>query len=154
MLASLAAEPRGELAATVLTALGGTLALVSFFLPWAGANGLAIGTIDVSPRPGAWAFDTPGGWPLFFLFGVLAASIVASYKLEELMPGLAPTIRRLTEVTVPMLLGGILLGVGLMYLTLPWGCGSGPALLALGGAVLIAGSTVGLFFASGEHRAR
>lgn len=152
-LASIAAEPKTELAATGLTALGGAFALVSFALPWAAENGLGVGTIDLNPRAGAWAFDTPAGWPLFLISALMLALILASDKLEELMPGLAPTIRRLTETTVPMLLGGLLLGVSFLYLTLPWGCGEGLVLLAVGALLLIAGSIVGLFFPAGQRRA-
>jgi peptidoglycan/LPS O-acetylase OafA/YrhL len=83
---------------------------------------------------------------------VLLAAILASDKLEELLPALAPIIRRLTETAAPMLLGGILLGVGVVYQTLPWGCGGGIALLALGAVLLIAGSIVGLFFPAGQRR--
>ena len=151
-LASIAAEPKAELVATGLTALGGAFALISFFLPWTADNGLGIGTIDLHPRPGAWAFDTAAGWPLFLFAAILLASILASDKLEELMPGLAPTIRRLTEVAMPMLLGGVLLGAGLMYQMLPWGCGGGIALLLLGAVLLIAGSIVGLFYPAQERR--
>ena len=151
-LASIAAEPKAELTATGLTALGGALALVSFALPWAGDNGLGVGTVDIHPRSGAWAFDTAAGWPLFVIAAVLLAAILASDKLEELLPALAPIIRRLTETAAPMLLGGILLGVGVVYQTLPWGCGGGIALLALGAVLLIAGSIVGLFFPAGQRR--
>jgi hypothetical protein len=152
-LASMAAEPKSELAATCLTALGGALALVGFALPWTAENGLGVGTVDIHPRPGAWAFDTAAGWPLFLIAALLLASILASDKLEELMPGLAVTIRRLTEVAVPMLLGAILLGVSLLYVTLPWGFGGGIVLVTLGATLLIAGSIVGLFFPAGERRA-
>ena len=151
-LASIAAEPKAELAATGLTALGGAFALISFFLPWTAENGLGIGTIDLDPRPGAWAVDTPAGWPLFLIAAILLTAIIASDKIEELMPALAPTIRRLTEATIPMLLGGILLGTALLYLTLPWGCGRGIAVLTIGAVLLIAGSIVGLFFPAGERR--
>ena len=151
--ASMAAEPKSELAATCLTALGGALALVGFALPWTAENGLGVGTVDIHPRPGAWAFDTAAGWPLFLIAALLLASILASDKLEELMPGLAVTIRRLTEVAVPMLLGAILLGVSLLYVTLPWGFGGGIVLVTLGATLLIAGSIVGLFFPAGERRA-
>jgi hypothetical protein len=151
-LASIAAEPKSELVATGLTALGGAIALVAFALPWTADNGLGVGTVDIHPRPGAWAFDTAAGWPLFFIAAILLASILASGTLEELMPALAPTIRRLTEVVVPMLLGGILLGVGMLYLMLPWGYGGGIGPLMLGAALLITGSIVGLFFPAGERR--
>jgi hypothetical protein len=151
-LASIAAEPKTELAATGLTALGGAFALVSFALPWAPDNGLAVGTVDLQPRPGAWAFDTVAGWPIVLITVLLLAAVLASDKLEEMMPGLAPTIRRLTEAAVPMLLGGFLLGISLLYLTLPWGSGGGIVLLAIGACLLIAGSIVGLFFPAGERR--
>jgi len=151
-LASMAAEPKSELAATGLTALGGALVLVGFALPWTADNGLGVGTVDIHPRPGAWAFDTAAGWPLFLIAALLLASILASDKLEELMPGLAVTIRRLTEVAVPMLLGAILLGVSLLYVTLPWGFGGGIVLVTLGATLLIAGSMVGLFFPAGERK--
>jgi hypothetical protein len=151
-LASIAGEPKTELVATGLTALGGAFALISFLLPWTADNGLGVGTVDVNPRPGAWAFDTAAGWPLFLIAAMLLASILASDKLEQLMPALAPTIRRLTEVAMPMLLGGILLGTALLYQTLPWGCGGGITILALGAALLIVGSTVGLFFPAGERQ--
>jgi hypothetical protein len=149
-LRSIAAEPKAELAATGLTALGGAFALVSFFLPWAGQNGLGVGTVGLNP--GSGALDSAAGWPLFAIVVVLLAAILATDKLEELMPGLAPTIRRLTEAAIPMFLGGLLLGVGLLYQTLPWGCGGGIALLVLGAALLIAGSIVGLFFPAGQRR--
>jgi hypothetical protein len=153
VLASFAGESTAELAATCLAAVGGTLALVSFFMPWAAGNGIAIGTVDVDPRPGAWAFDTPAGWPLVLLFVVLAAAIVASYKLDVLLPGLASPIKRLTSVVAPMLLGGIMLGVSLMYLTLPWGCGDGPVLFGVGGGILVASSIVALFAPAGTRPA-
>jgi uncharacterized Zn finger protein (UPF0148 family) len=149
-LRSIAAEPKAELAATGLTALGGAFALVSFFMPWAGQNGLGVGTVGLNP--GSGALDSAAGWPLFAIVVVLLAAILATDKLEELMPGLAPTIRRLTEAAIPMFLGGLLLGVGLLYQTLPWGCGGGIALLVLGAALLIAGSIVGLFFPAGQRR--
>ena len=154
-LASVAAEPKTELAATGLTALGGAFALVSFFLPWTSLSGMGIGTMSTlsSPaRPSAWAFDTAAGWPIVLLTVLALASVLASDRLEELMPALAATIRRLNEVVVPMILGGIYLGVGLLYFTLPWGCGSGIVLLTLGALLLIAGSIVGLFFPAGERK--
>ena len=152
-MASIAAEPKAELATEALTALGGAIVLISFFLPWAAANGLGIGTVDVNPRPGAWAFDTAGGWPLFFVVLFILSIVLVSDRLEELMPPLASTIRRLTEVALPMVLGGILLGVSVMYQSLPWGCGAGILPLMFGAALLIAGSIVGLFFPAADRSA-
>jgi hypothetical protein len=151
-LASIAAEPKSELVVTGLTALGGAIGLVSFFLPWTAQNGMGVGTVDAHPRPGAWAFDTAGGWPIFLITVILLGLILASDRVEELVPALAPTIRRLTEVVLPMLLGGTLLGVGLLYQLLPWGCGGGILPLMFGAVLLVAGSIVGLFFPAGERR--
>jgi hypothetical protein len=154
-LSSLSSEPRNELAALALTGLGGALALISFFLPWAPDNGIAIGATGNQPRPGAWAFDTPAGWPLFFITLLLLGSVAAGSKAQEVLPGLASTIGRLTEIVAPLVLGGGLLGVALLYLTLPWGYGGGLVALTLGACLLVAGAIVALFFPSaspGEDR--
>ena len=150
-LAALSAKPRNELAALILTGLGGAVALVSFILPWANDAGLAIGSMGTTgspPQPGAWAFDTPAGWPLFLVTLLLLACALGGERLRGLMPALAPVIRRLTEIVAPLALGSGLLGVTLLYLTLPWGCGSGPMVLAVGACLLIAASMVALFFPS------
>jgi hypothetical protein len=157
-LASLSSEPRNKLVALALTGLGGALAVISFFLPWANEAGLAIGSMGTGgsqPQPGAWAFDTPAGWPLLLITLLLLACVVAGGRAQELMPGLASTIRPLTEIVAPLALGSALLGVVLLYVTLPWGHGGGLIVLAVGGCLLIAGSMAALFFPSapeGEDR--
>ena len=146
-LAALSARPRNELAALALTGLGGALALVSYCLPWANNGGLAIGTMGTTgspPQPGAWAFDTAAGWPLFIVTALLLACVAAGDQAQALMPGLAATIRTLTAIVAPLALGSGAVAVALMYLTLPWGCGSGPLVLGLAGCLLIAGSLVAL----------
>jgi hypothetical protein len=146
-LAALSSLPRNELAALALTGLGGALALVSYCLPWANDVGLAIGTMGTTgspPQPGAWAFDTPAGWPLFLVTALLLACVAAGDRAQALMPGLAATIRPLTGIVAPLALGSGSVAVALMYLTLPWGCGSGPVVLGLAGCLLIAGSLVAL----------
>jgi hypothetical protein len=146
-MAALSALPRNELAALVLTGLGGALALVSYCLPWANSGGLAIGTMGTAtnpPQPGAWAFDTPAGWPLFIATVLLLACVAAGDRAQVLMPGLASTIRPLTGIVAPLALGSGSIAVALMYLTLPWGCGSGPLVLGFAGCLLIAGSLVAL----------
>jgi len=146
-LATLSSRPRNELAALALTGLGGTLALVSYCLPWANDVGLAIGTMGTtgsSLQPGAWGFDHPAGWPLFIITALLLACVAAGDRAQALMPGLASTIRPLTGVVAPLALGSGSVAVALMYLTLPWGCGSGPLVLGLAGCLLIAGSLVTL----------
>jgi hypothetical protein len=145
-LTSIAAEPRRELVMLSLTALGATMSLVSFFLPWAADNGLAVGTIDLHPRAGAYAFDTPAGWPLFFVLVLLIAPVLLADVIEQLLPAAARLVKRLTEVALPMLAGGILVGVSLLYLTIPWGCGGGLVVLGLGGMLLVISALVGLLF--------
>ena len=152
-LASISSEPKSELAATALVALGGAVATVSFFLPWAAQNGMAVGVMGSNPRPNAWAFDTPAGWPLFFVTAALMALVLGSDQLEELLPGVARVVRRLTETVAPMLLGGIYMGVAIVYRTVPWQTGSGLSFLALGAVLLVAGSIVGLFFPAGDRSA-
>jgi hypothetical protein len=144
-LGEISALPKNELAARSLIGLGGALALISFFLPWANSIGMGVGTMDPNPRPGAWGFDTPAGWPIFIITALMLATVVGSDKAQEIMPDLATTIRRSTWIVVPMTLGGGLLGVATMYLTLPYGCGGGLVAIALGACLLIAGSVVGLF---------
>jgi len=46
---------------------------------------------------------------------------------------------------MPMVLGGLYLGVFLCTWTLPWGCGSGVFGLLVGAGLLIAGAIVTLF---------
>ena len=126
---------------------------VSFFLPWAGPDGMAIGAMGSNPTHNAWAFDTPAGWPLFIITVLLVASVLVSDQLEDLMPGLAATVRRLTEVVSPMLLGGVYAGVAVVNWTLPWASGSGISMLALASGLLIAGSITGLFYPAGQRGA-
>lgn len=147
-LSSFSSKPRNEIATICLFVLGGALAIISFFLPWAAANGIAVGTTGSSPRGGAWAFDTPAGWPLVLLTLLVLGAMAASEQVQATVPAFASAIRRLTGIVLPMTLGGGLLGVGLLYLTLPWGCGSGLMILVLGGSLLVAGSIVALFFPS------
>jgi hypothetical protein len=152
-LTEVSSLPRNELAVLCLVGLGGALALISFFLPWANSIGMGVGTMGSNPRPGAWGFDTPAGWPIFFITALMLATVVGSDKAQEIMPDLATAIRRLTWIVVPMTLGGGLLGVALMYLTLPYGCGGGLVAMALGACLLIAGSIVELLFPPADRQA-
>jgi hypothetical protein len=98
------------------------------------------------PQPGAWGFDTPAGWPLFLITVLSLACIVAGDRAREMLPGQARAIGRLTAIVAPLAVGGGLVAVALLYQTLPWGCGSGPLVLGLGGCVMIAGAIVALFY--------
>jgi hypothetical protein len=152
-LASISSQPKSQLVAAGLVVLGGAMGTVSFFLPWAGPDGMAIGAMGSNPTHNAWAFDTPAGWPLFIITVLLVASVLVSDQLEDLMPGLAATVRRLTEVVSPMLLGGVYAGVAVVNWTLPWASGSGISMLALASGLLIAGSITGLFYPAGQRGA-
>ena len=90
---------------------------------------------------------------LFFVTAALMALVLGSDQLEELLPGVARVVRRLTETVAPMLLGGIYMGVAIVYRTVPWQTGSGLSFLALGAVLLVAGSIVGLFFPAGDRSA-
>jgi hypothetical protein len=143
-LASISDEPKGELAAMGLVAMGAAFAVVGFFMPWASPNGWSL-AVSGDPRPNAWAFDVSGGWTLFLISVALMALVLASDKLESFVPRFAPVIKRLTEVVAPLLLAGIYLGVFLLYRSAPWPTGSGPDLLAIAACLLVAGAIVGLF---------
>ncbi len=147
-LDSFAARPRNEQVTLSLVGLGWAVAMISFFLPWAASNGIGVGTVGANPRPGAWAFDTPAGWLLFLLTLLVLGAVVLSGRIQVALPTLAPAIKHSTEIVLPMTLGGGLIGVGLLYLTLPWGCGSGPLVLTLGGCLMIAAGVAALFFPS------
>ncbi len=147
-LEAFADRPRHEQVTLSLIGLGWALALVSFLMPWAASNGIGVGTIGSDPRAGAWAFDTPAGWMLFLLTVVLLGAVVMSGRIQAASPSMAPVVRQITGIVVPMTLGGGLFGVALLYLTLPWGCGSGLVVLALGAGLMVAAGIAALFYPS------
>jgi hypothetical protein len=137
-----------ELAAIGLVAAGGVVGFASFFLPWAGSTGIGIGTVAMAgspPEANQWAWGMPAAMPLFLLTGLILGAAAGSDRAQQRLPELAPIIARVTDVMLPMLLSGLYFGVGLLYLTLPYGFGTGIFVLIAGACLLLAGSIVALF---------
>lgn len=147
-------EPAQSLIAFGLLAAGVALGMASLFLPWAGATGIGIGTTGSSPPPNQWGWGMPASLPLALLTALVLGATLATDGVTERLPRVAPMVVRLTELVMPMILGGIYLGVGLMYLTLPWGYGSGVMALLLSAVLLIAGGVVTLLFPPDGAKAR
>jgi hypothetical protein len=142
-----------ELVSFGLVAAGVSIGIASLFLPWAGATGIGIGTEMIAgspPPPNQWGWGMPAGFPLFLLSLPVLAAIAASDRAQARFPRLAMAISRITDLILPMILGGLYVGVVLMYLTVPAGFGPGLYLgqlaLVLGAALLIAGAIVTIFF--------
>jgi hypothetical protein len=147
-----------ELVAFGLVAAGAVVGFASLFLPWAGPSGIGIGTVALSsspPQPNQWAWGMPAAIPLFLLTALVLGAAAGSDRAQLRVPALALVIARATDLILPMLLGGLYLGVGLLYVTLPpqFGFGTGVLVLMVGGCLLVAGSIVTLFAAPKEEPA-
>jgi hypothetical protein len=138
-------ESTQELVAFGLVAAGTVVGIASLFLPWAASNGIGVGTTGSSPPPNGSGWLMPASMPLFLLSGLVLGAASGSDRAKERLPNLAVIIGRVTDSIMPMVLGGLYLGVFLLYLTLPWGCGPGAFALLFGGVLLLAGATVTLF---------
>jgi hypothetical protein len=141
-----------------LVAAGAVVGFASLFLPWAGPSGIGIGTVALSsspPQPNQWAWGMPAAIPLFLLTALVLGAAAGSDRAQLRVPALALVIARATDLILPMLLGGLYLGVGLLYVTLPpqFGFGTGVLVLTVGGCLLVAGSIVTLFAAPKEEPA-
>jgi hypothetical protein len=148
-------ESATELVAFGLVAAGGVVGFASLFLPWAGSSGIGIGTVASAgslPQSSQWAWGMPAAVPLLLLTGLILGAAAGSDRAQQRLPKLAFVIGRVTDVILPMLLGGLYLGVGLLYVTLPPQFGFGTGILVLIGAafLLLAGSIVALFFPPGN----
>ena len=144
-------ESASELVAFGFVAAGGAVGFASLFLPWAGPSGIGIGTVGSAgslPQSGQWAWGMPAAVPLLLLTGLILGAAAGSDRAQQRLPKLAFVIGRVTDVILPMLLGGLYLGVGLLYVTLPPQFGFGTGILLLIGAafLLLAGAIVALFF--------
>jgi hypothetical protein len=142
-----------ELIAFGLVAAGAVIGIASLFLPWTGVNGIGIGTTMTSgspPPPNQWGWAMPVALPLFLISGLALGAASGSDRSQERLPNLALVISRVTDLIMPMILGGLYLGIALLYLTLPSGYGSGVFLgqfaLLVGAALSITGAIVTLFF--------
>ena len=137
-----------ELVAFGLVAAGAVVGIAGLFLPWTAVNGIGIGTTMTSsspPPPNQWGWGMPAGIPLFLLSALVLGAATGSDRAQERLPNLASVIARVTGAIIPMILGGLYLGVFLLYLTLPWGFGTGVFALMVGAGLLIAGAVVTLF---------
>jgi len=138
-------ETTQELVAFGLVVAGAGSGIASLFLPWAGSVGIGIGSTG-SPPPNDWGWDMPAAIPLFLLSALVLGTASGSDRAQVRLPNFATLIARVTDLVLPMILGGLYLGVFLLYLTLPWGCGGGVFGILLGSGLLIAGGVVTLFF--------
>jgi hypothetical protein len=141
-----------ELVAFGLVAAGAFIGIASLFLPWSGVTGIGIGTMSVAgspPPPNQWGWAMSASLLLFVLSALVLGAAAGSDRAQERFPRLAPVTARITDLVLPMVLGGLYLGVILIYLTVPADYGPGLYLgqyaLALGAGLLIAGAVVTAF---------
>ncbi len=142
-----------ELVAFGLSVAGAALGIASFFLPWTGATGIGVGTTSLAGgnvTTNKWAFDMPAGIPLLLITALVLGGIAGSNRVQLELPKLASVIARVTDLVLPMILGGLYLGVVLLYVTLPssFGYGLGIVILLVAAVLLVAGSVVALIVPS------
>jgi hypothetical protein len=146
-------ESMQELVAFGLVAAGAVIGIVSLFLPWSGVTGIGIGTESIAgspPPPNQWGWGMPAAFMLFLLSLPVLVAAAASDRAQERLPRMAVVIARLTDLVLPMILGGLYIGVVVMYMTVPAGYGpgiyTGQYALLLGAGLMIAGAIVTIFF--------
>lgn len=114
------------------TAAGAGLAAVSFILPWAtfvlGASGLGDGYFEV------WGLANPANVLLMLLALLVLALVVLPNRVADWIRLLA----------VPLVFGGVLLGLAWPYLAGPYGPRLGLWLNAFGGILLVVGGLLAL----------
>lgn len=140
-------ESMQELVSFGLVAAGAAIGIASLFLPWANGNGIGIGNYQSgNAPPNQWGWGAPAGIPLFLVGVLVLAAISGSDRAQARLPNLAPVIRQVSDVIMPMVLGGLYAGVFLLYLTLPNGYGVGAFVLFVAACLLIGGAVITLFF--------
>ena len=135
-------ETTQELVAFGLSAAGAALAIASFFLPWTGVSGVGIGSTGVKVVSNQWAFAMPAAIPMLLISVLSLAAITVSDRAQVELPRFAAVIARATDLFLPLILGGLYLGVALLYMTLPFGYGMGIIVLVMAAALLIGGAVV------------
>ncbi len=140
-------ESTQALVAFGLVTAGAVIGMASLFLPWANNVGIGIGNYSKgSPPPNQWGWGMPTAWPLFLLSVLILGAASGNDRAQERLPRLAPVIVKVTDLIMPMVLGGLYLGVCLLYVTLSTGYGLGILALLVGAGLLVGGAVVTLFF--------
>jgi hypothetical protein len=143
--ASAGKESARELIAFGLVAAGAALGIGSLFLPWANEMGTSVMMTETT-APHQWGWGMPGGIPIFLLSTLVLGAVSGSDRAQARLPNLSQEIGRVANVVLPMILGGLDLGIFLLYWGFPWGFGGGLYVLLLGSVSLIAGAVAALFF--------
>jgi len=140
-------ESLQELVAFGLVAGGAVVGIASLLLPWGNSiDGAGIGinaAAHGSPNEMGWWMYATG--PLIALSALVLGAASGSDRAKLRVPKLASIIGQVTDMILPMILGGLYLGVVLMAVTYPWGFGAGVLVMLLGAGLLIAGAVVTLF---------
>ena len=138
-------ESARELIAFGLVAAGAALGIGSLFLPWANELGTSVMMTETT-APHQWGWGMPAGISIFLLSTLVLGAVSGSDRAQAKLPRLSLEIGRVTSTVMPLILGGLDLGVFLLYWGFPWGFGGGLFVLLLGAVSLIAGAIVALFF--------
>ncbi len=127
-------EPPTDLAGWLL-AIGAFVAVVAFVLPWSSSGIGIIGSSQVgNGYLDRWGLANPAN-----IFLVLAAAVVLALIL---VPNRLP--RWLAEGVLPIVLGGIDLGVWFTYVSSPFGDAIGILVLLAAGGLLVLGGVLAL----------
>lgn len=137
-------ESTQEMVPFYMVAAGAALGVASLFLPWAAENGIGVGTTGATPPANQWGLTMPAALPLILLSALVLGAVSGSDRAQERLPHLSASIAQVTDMILPMILGGLYLGVFLLYATLPWGFGIGIFVVLVGAVLLITGAIVTL----------
>ena len=111
---------------------GSALAAVAFLLPWA-----QVGVAGTRLDPdyfGRWGLANPS-------YLLLMAAAVVTFLIVTI-PNRLPAV--VGSIALPILLGGIFLGLGWSYLTGPYGTGAGVDAMSIGALLMAAGGMLEL----------
>jgi len=136
-----------ELVAFGLIAAGTVVGIASLILPWGnGIDGVGIGLNSSPPKANEWGLSTFAALPLILLSALTLGAAYGSDRAKERLPRLASVIGQATDMIIPMILGGLYLGVVLMSATYPWGFGFGVLVMLIAAGLLIGGAVTTIFF--------
>jgi len=136
-----------ELVAFGLVAAGAVVGIASLFLPWGNAtDGAGIAIDALRSRANEWGWSMSSAIPLLLLSALMLGAAYGSDRAKERIPKLAGVVGQVTDLILPMTLGGLYLGVVVMAATYPWGFGIGVAVMFVAAGLLIGGAVMNLFF--------